>query len=199
MCHEKTKLCTSTLAAVGRGQFPSGTLHRHQCTGHQCTPVHEHWSPVHDMKAKWSRQMACLSLALLAFITIKQLLKKYKESSEEGASDDGNAMDLLKSESVVLGNITNINRIFNSLQAIKMNHEDFKVTASLIEDHELSSFLIRSHFMARKIYQLSTLSSREVEDGDGDEGVRVIGAGKQIGTLVYNRINKSGSTSLLSR
>ena len=85
-----------------------------------------------------------------------------------------------------------------------MNHEDFKVTASLIEDSELSSFLIKSHFMARTIYQLSTLSSREVEDEEEEdeeekEGVNVIGQGKQIGTLVYNRINKSGSTSLLSR
>ena len=75
------------------------------------------------------------------------------------------------------------------------------MTASLIEDTELRDFLIRSHFMARKIYQLSTLSSHEVEDEDGDEeGVKVIGKSKkQIGTLVYNRINKSGSTTLLSR
>ena len=150
--------------------------------------------------------MACLAVALLAFIATKHFLKKYKKPSEGDLStDEGNAVHLLKSEKVGLGNITNINRIFNSLQAIKMNHEDFKVTASLIEDSELSSFLIRSHFMARKIYQLSTLSSREVEDDDEEEEeeeeeeVKVIGKGKQIGTLVYNRINKSGSTSLLSR
>ena len=152
--------------------------------------------------------MACLAVALLAFIATKHFLKKYKKPSEGDLStDEGNAIHFLKSEKVGLGNITNINRIFNSLQAIKMNHEDFKVTASLIEDSELSSFLIRSHFMARKIYQLSTLSSREVEDEEEqeeqeeqeEEGVKVIGKGKQIGTLVYNRINKSGSTSLLSR
>ena len=152
--------------------------------------------------------MACLAVALIAFIATKHFLKKYMKPSEGGLStDEGNAVHFLKSEKVELGNITNINRIFNSLQAIKMNHEDFKVTASLIEDSELSSFLIRSHFMARKIYQLSTLSSREVEDDDDDdeeeegeeEGVNMTGQGKQIGTLVYNRINKSGSTSLLSR
>ena len=112
-----------------------------------------------------------------------------------------NAMPLLRSETVLLGNISSINKIFNSLQAIKMDHEDFKVTASLIEDTKLRSFLIKSHFMARKIYQLSTLSSHEVEEDDGEEEkeVKVIGKGKQIGTLIYNRINKSGSTSLLSR
>ena len=141
--------------------------------------------------------MACLAVALIAFIATKHFLKKPSEG--DLSTDEGNAIHFLKSEKVGLGNITNINRIFNSLQAIKMNHEDFKVTASLIEDSELSSFLIRSHFMARKIYQLSTLSSREVEDEEGEEGVKVIGKGKQIGTLVYNRINKSGSTSLLSR
>ena len=144
--------------------------------------------------------MACLAVALLAFIATKHFLKKPSEG--DLSTDEGNAVHFLKSEKVELGNITNINRIFNSLQAIKMNHEDFKVTASLIEDSELSSFLIRSHFMARKIYQLSTLSSREVEDeeeGEEEEGVKMIGQGKQIGTLVYNRINKSGSTSLLSR
>ena len=154
---------------------------------------------VHDMKAKWSKHMACLSVFLLAFITIKHLLKKYKKSEE---ATNENAMHLVRTNKVMLGNITNINKIFNSLQAIKMNHEDFKVTASLIEDTELKDFLIRSHFMARKIYQLSTLSSGEVEDEDeeGDEWVKVIGKRKKkIGTLVYNRINKSGSTSLLSR
>lgn len=151
------------------------------------------------MKGKWSKQIqACLALALLAFIATKHLVKKYKNTSEGGLSPNaGHSMLLLESEKVTLGNITNINRIFNSLQAIKMNHEDYKVTASLIEDSELRSFLIRSHFMARKIYQLSTLSSKEVEDEEGEDGVKVIG--KQIGTLVYNRINKSGSTSLLSR
>ena len=155
------------------------------------------------MKGKWSKQMACISVALLAFILTKHLLKKFKKSSgERGLSvGEGTEMHFVKSDKVLLGNITNINRIFNSLQAIKMNHEDFKVTASLIEDSELSNFLIRSHFMARKIYQLSTLSSREVGEEDeegGHQGVKVIGKGKEIGTLVYNRINKSGSTSLLS-
>ena len=150
------------------------------------------------MKTKWTKQMAGLSVCLLAFITIKHLLKKYKKSSEGGQSATMNAMPL-RSETVLLGNITSINKIFNSLQAIKMDHEDFKVTASLIEDTELRSFLIKSHFMARKIYQLSTLSSHEVEEDDGEKGVKVIGKGKQIGTLIYNRINKSGSTSLLSR
>ena len=139
--------------------------------------------------------MACLAVALLAFIATKHFLKKPSEG--DLSTEEGNAIHFLKSEKVGLGNITNINRIFNSLQAIKMNHEDYKVTASLIEDSELRSFLIRSHFMARKIYQLSTLSSKEVEDEEGEDGVKVIG--KQIGTLVYNRINKSGSTSLLSR
>ena len=151
------------------------------------------------MKTKWTKQMAGLSVCLLAFITIKHLLKKYKKSSEGGQSATMNAMPLLRSETVLLGNISSINKIFNSLQAIKMDHEDFKVTASLIEDTKLRSFLIKSHFMARKIYQLSTLSSHEVGEDDEEEEVKVIGKGKQIGTLIYNRINKSGSTSLLSR
>ena len=50
--------------------------------------------------------------------------------------------------------------------------------------------------MARKIYQLSTLTSHDevVTKEENEEKV----VGKEIGTLVYNRINKSGSTSLLS-
>ena len=61
---------------------------------------------------------------------------------------------------------------------------------------DLSSFLVQSHFMARKIYQLSTLTSHDevVTKEENEEKV----VGKEIGTLVYNRINKSGSTSLLS-
>ena len=94
-----------------------------------------------------------------------------------------------------------LNRIFNSLQAIQTSHENFKKSIERIKDSKVVAFLTNSHFVGRKIYQLlkSTEEEETVGDDKGSETYQMeTRRGRKVGTIIYNRINKSGSTSLLS-
>ena len=94
-----------------------------------------------------------------------------------------------------------LNRIFNSLQAIQTSQENFKKSIGRINDSKVIDFLTDSHFMGRKIYQLFQSNGKEdmVSDDKRSESDQIERRrGRKVGTIIYNRINKSGSTSLLS-
>jgi hypothetical protein len=91
--------------------------------------------------------------------------------------------------------VINVHRIFNRLQAINRDQSHFKRG---LDASERSPFLIKSHVLARKIYKIASRSGQsETVVSEATSGTPRVN--RTFGTIVYNRINKSGSATLLSK
>ena len=154
-----------------------------------------------DMKTENLRTCLAATVFVLSAFSL-MCLSKFITASELGF----NLMIRDSTQIVVFQNHKRFRKVSSNLESIFMSLQrgglQKKVTLkeSLKKHEDLEKFINDSNFWTNKILKIiSDKSDLEVGDENDAKIKNEVTAVKNSGTIIYNRINKSGSASLLSK
>ena len=136
-----------------------------------------------------------LSIPVLVYIfQFDQVMSRSGQVSEEAARRENISMKKPRSRKVQ----PKLNSIWQKLHNTKTNQRNFKKTLT-IGNPKLNRFFMESHHLNLNMNKVLDKTAREVWKTNINSRPGNKNKNKKIGTVIYNRINKSGSATLLSR
>ena len=131
---------------------------------------------------------------LVYIFQFDQVTSGYGHASEKSARTEA----ILKTKPRSLKVQPKLNSIWQKLHNTKTNQHNFKKTLTL-GNPKLNRFFMESHHLNLNMNKVLDMTAGDVQKTNMNKIPGNKNKNKKIGTVIYNRINKSGSATLLSR